>query len=303
MKKWIMAFVAVFVSVALLSFTASAASRSYVLTSRTTSGGSQQWDLDAVLSATNKAFTDPLNTYAQENGFELICYERVPTAISAAPVYYQFSAPDNKNHYIVTLAYNVNIKDSYSGNSSVSTYMPTTTDDSNYVYSYTVTQKWSSYVTLTATFAAWEYYSVEDYNTQMMILDYNLPFDAGMPDGAYTFYFPIYAPQIVSDMDSAITIIDGVKAAIEQQTEDMQQYLEGDDRDIDYNTDAAQNAESTVDGMMDSAIDNVGTLFSQMDFDVAALSSIVPYFQFPFTMFSGAITTVAVIYFVQRVLL
>lgn len=208
----------------LVSLDVSAAGRAYVLTSRTTSGGSEQWDLDEVLSATNRVFTDPLNTYAKDYGFELICYERVRTGVREAPVYYQFSAPDGKNHYIVTMAYNVNIKDFFSTNSAASTYMPTTTDDSNYVYSYTVKQEWNIFVTLTATFAAYEYYSAEDYNTQMMILDYNLPFDASMPEGAYTFYFPIYAPQIVEDMDTAISIIDGVAAAIDKQTDEILNY-------------------------------------------------------------------------------
>ena len=87
-----------------------------------------------------------------------------------------------------------------------------------------MTQQWSTFVTLTATFAAYEYYSAEDYNTQMMILDYNLPFDTGMPEGAYTFYFPIYAPQIVEDMDTAISIIDGVAAAIDKQTDEILNY-------------------------------------------------------------------------------
>lgn len=224
MRKILTIFVLSGILLSLVSLDVSAAGRAYVLTSRTTSGGSQQWDLDAELSATNRMFTDPLNTYAKNNGFQLICYERVTTFERKAPVYYQFSAPDGKNHYIVTLAYNVNIKDSYSNNSAVSTYMPTTTDDSNYVYSYTVTQLWSKYVTLTATFAAWEYYSADEYNTQMMILDYNLPFDIGMPAGAYTFYFPIYAPQIVEDMDTAISIIDGVAAEIDKQTDEILNY-------------------------------------------------------------------------------
>lgn len=224
MRKILTIFVLSGILLSLVSLDVSAAGRAYVLTSRTTSGGSQQWDLDAVLSATNRAFTDPLNTYAKDNGFQLICYERVTTGVRKAPVYYQFSAPDGKNHYIVTLAYNVNIKDSFSNNSAVSAYMPTTTDDSNYVYSYTITQQWSNFVTLTATFAAWEYYSSDDYNTQMMILDYNLPFDAGMAEGAYTFYFPIYAPQIVEDMDTATSIIDGVAAAIDKQTDELLNY-------------------------------------------------------------------------------
>lgn len=224
MRKILTIFVLSGILLSLVSLDVSAAGRAYVLTSRTTSGGSKQWDLDAVLSATNRAFTDPLNKYAKDNGFQLICYERVPTGIRKAPVYYQFSAPDGKNHYIVTLAYNVNIKDSFSSNSAVSSYMPTTTDDSNYVYSYTVTQQWNNFVTLTATFAAWEYYSADDYNTQMMILDYNLPFDAGMAEGAYTFYFPIYAPQIVKDVDTAISIIDGVAAAIDKQTDEILNY-------------------------------------------------------------------------------
>lgn len=224
MRKILTIFLLSGILLSLVSLDVSAAGRAYVLTSRTTSGGSQQWDLDAVLSATNRAYTDPLNTYAKDNGFQLICYERVDTGVRKAPVYYQFSAPDGKNHYIVTLAYNVNIKDSFSNNSAVSAYMPTTTDDSNYVYSYTVTYKWSNLVTLTTTFAAWEYYSADEYNTQMMILDYNLPFDAGMPDGEYTFYFPIYAPQIVEDMDTAISIIDGVAAAIDKQTDEILNY-------------------------------------------------------------------------------
>lgn len=224
LRKILTIFVLSGILMSLVSLDVSAAGRAYVLTSRTTSGESQKWDLDAVLSDTNRAFTDPLNTYANDNGFQLICYERVSTFLRRAPVYYQFSAPDNKNHYIVTLAYNVIIKDSFSNNSSASTYMPTTTNDSNYVYSYTVTKKWSSYVTLTATFAAWEYYSVEDYNTQMMILDYNVPCDIGMPEGEYTFYFPIYAPKIVEDMDTATSIIDGVGAAIQNQTDELLNY-------------------------------------------------------------------------------
>lgn len=224
MRKILTIFVLSGILLSLVSLDVSAAGRAYVFTSRTTSGGSQQWDLDAVLSATNRVFTDPLNTYAKDNGFQLICYECVPTGVSRAPVYYQFSAPDSKNHYIVTLAYNVNIKDSYSGNSSASTYMPTTTDDSSYIYSYSVKQQWNSFVTLTATFAAYEYYSEQDYNTQMMVLDYSLPFVAGMPDGAYIFYFPIYAPQIVEDMDTAISIIDGVAAAIDKQTDELLNY-------------------------------------------------------------------------------
>lgn len=308
MKKIMFACLSVFVSVSLLSMQASAAGRAYVLTSRTTSGDSSRWETDAVISATNREFTDPLNAYAVENGFEIVCYERVSSQqIDDAPVYYQFAAPDNKNHYIVTLSYNVNITFQEGNQSGVTTYMPTTTDDAPYVYSYSVTQKMSTYTTLTATFAVYEYRSSDEYNTQMMILDYNVPMDDGyveaFPSASYYFYFPIYAPQIVEDMESAITIVEGVKQAIEQQTDEMQDYLEGESRDIDYNTDAANNAEATVDGMMDSAIDNVGTLFSQMDFDVAALNSVVKYFQYPFNMFSGAVTTVAVIYFVQRVLL
>lgn len=224
MRKILTIFVLSGILLSLVSLDVSAASRAYVLTSRTTSGESQQWDLDAVLSATNRAFTDPLNTYAKDNGFQLICYERVDTFIRRAPVYYQFSAPDGKNHYIVTLAYNVNLKDSYSNESAVSTYMPTTTDNSNYVYSYTVTQQMSTFVTLRATFAAYEFYSAEDYNTQMMLLDYNLPYDIGMVEGVYTFYFPIYAPQIVEDMSTAISIIDGVAAAIDKQTDEILKY-------------------------------------------------------------------------------
>lgn len=223
MRKIFTIFVLSGILLSLVSFDVSAAGRSYVLTSRTTSGGSQQWDLDAVLSATNRAFTDPLNTYAQDNGFQLICYERVPTLIKEAPVYYQFTAPDGKNHYIVTLSYNVNIYSSYAGESGVSTYMPTTTDDSSYIYSYSVTMQWDSRITLTATFAAYEYYSAADYNTQMMILDYHLPQDV-LSHEEYTFYFPIYAPQIVEDMDTAISIIDGVAAAIDKQTDELLNY-------------------------------------------------------------------------------
>lgn len=229
MRKLLTIFVLSGILLSLVTLDVSAAGRAYLLTNRTTSGDSSRWDIDAVLSATNRAFTDPLNEYAVENGFNLVCYERVTSQqIDDAPVYYQFTAPDNKNHYIVTLSYNVNITFQEGNQSGVTTYLPTTTDDVPYVYSYSVTQKMSTYTTLKATFAVYEYRSSEAYNTQMMILDYNVPMDddyvVAFPSAAYSFYFPIYAPQIVEDMDTAISIIDGVAAAIDKQTDEILNY-------------------------------------------------------------------------------
>lgn len=297
-----------------------AAATSFVLSARTTDGDSQQWDLDAVMSATNRAFTDPLNTYAEENGFELICYERVNTSQTTdAPVYYHFNSPDSQNHYYITLAYNVHLTETDDGgsDSGVTTFMPTSTNESGYLYSYTVEQTMNSYVSLEATFAVWEYPSSGDYTSAIMILDYDVPMnpslEAVVPGSDYSFYFPIYAPQIVSDYDEAVFIIENIVTSIEgqteevtdaisQQTEDLKDYFDGEDNE-DYDVSAAQAAEDTVEGWFDTAIDNVGSIFSTWEVDLQAISTLVPYFTVPFSSFSGAITTVAVIYFVQRVLL
>ena len=58
MRKILTIFVLSGILLSFVSLDVSAAGRAYVFTSRTTSGGSKQWDLDAVLSATNRAFTD-----------------------------------------------------------------------------------------------------------------------------------------------------------------------------------------------------------------------------------------------------
>lgn len=297
-----------------------AAAKSFVLSARTTDGDSTQYPSDMSLTGTYQMLIGPLNTYAEENGFELVCYERVNTdQTTDAPVYYHFHSPDSQNHYYITMAYNVHLKGTDEGgsDSGVTTFKPTSTNESGYLYSYTASTYINAYINLEATFAVWEYPSSGDYTAEIMILDYDLPMNPDLemtvPGSGYSFYFPIYAPQIVSDYDEALFIIENIVSSIEgqteditdalsQQTEDLKDYFDGEDNE-DYDVSAALAAEDTVEGWFDTAIDNVGSIFSTWEIDLQAISTLVPYFTVPFTSFSGAITTVAVIYFVQRVLL
>lgn len=300
-----------------------APSTAFVLSARTTDGDSTQYPADMSLSGTYQMLIGPLNTYAEENGFELIGYEGVSsTQTTDAPVYYHFNAPDGKSHYYITLAYNVNLHidardDDFPPASSVATYKPTSTDDSGYLYSYTAQTLVNSFVNLEATFAVWEYPSDMDYNAAIMILDYG---DYGIPMdpvhgsmGQYSFYFPIYAPQIVSDYDEAIFIIENIVTSIEgqteditdavsQQTEDLKDYFDGED-DPNYNLSEAEAAEEQVENWFNTADANMDSITANLQYDFEVIQNLLPYFNVPFTAFSGAILSVAVIYFVQRVLL
>lgn len=241
----------------------SAVSRSYVLSHRSTDGDSTFYDSDIAISATDIRFFNDLNEYAKQNDFQLIGYEYVRSDISSvSPVYYSFTSPDfPKSHYLVTLSYNFHIKavDGYYDPQSVTTYKPTSVDQSSYVYSYTVQGKVNSTINLQVTAAVWQYPSDMDYNTQIMILDYNPAWDPSMPSSvAYGFYFPIYAPKVAEDLDTAMVAADAIVSAIQNQTDEILNF------DVSVApSDEQQNIDSNIENMGDLE-DNIYGSISQV---------------------------------------
>lgn len=241
----------------------SAVSRVYVLSQRTTDGDSTFWEPDSTISAGDLLFSQDLNEYAEQNGFQLVGYERVRSDTSSvSPVYYSFTSPDfPKSHYLVTLSYNLHMKaaDGYYDPQSVSTYKPTSVDQSSYVYSYTVQSTVNSTITLQLTAAVWQYPSDMDYNTQIMILDYNPAWDPSMPSSVwYAFYFPIYAPKVAEDLDTAMAAADAIVSAIQNQTDEILNF------DVSVApSDEQQNIDSNIENMGDLE-DNIYGSISQV---------------------------------------
>ena len=252
----------------------SAVSRSYVLSQRTTDGDSTFFDSDIAISAVDILFFDDLNEYAKLNGFQLIGYEYVRSDTSSvSPVYYSFTSPDfPKSHYLVTLSYNLHMKaaDGYYDPLSVSTYKPTSVDQSLYVYSYTVQGKVNSTINLQVTAAVWQYPSDMDYNTQIMILDYNPAWDPSMPCSvAYGFYFPIYAPKVAEDLDTAMAAADAIVSAIQNQTDEILNFdvsvaPSDDQQNIDSNLENMGGLEDDIYGSISQVTINDGGLIQDL---------------------------------------
>lgn len=290
----------------LLSVSASAAS--FGLRNRVRLSGDSTWYTGDLPSAGDRSQWDLFENYVvSEQGFEIVGHERCISAASGK-VSYSFGSSDSRDHYVVCIGYNVS--DTLSGmGSGFSNYMPVPTDDSGYVYSYTKTFTPSGYsgYTMTMTVAVWQYPSEGAYNTVLYNLDWSVPGDEDFQDvigRPFYTYFPVVAPKIESDKDAAVLIAQQVADAIDKQTEEMKDYLEGESRDIDYNTGTAEDIGDKLGSYMDKGLSDLDTMWSNMDFvGMNVLTDVVKYFQVPFIMFSGAITTVAVIYFVQRVLL